>query len=121
MARLLFVRRWTREQIEELLQFLDWIMTLPEELEGTFEARYTEMEKVETMAETMPPLIRRAQARGALNEARELLFQLGRKRLGEPGAEVENHINAIMDRERLRFLCRQILDVETWAELLTAE
>ena len=36
-ARQLFDRHWTREQIEELFQFLDWIMTLPEAFEDRFE------------------------------------------------------------------------------------
>ena len=125
LARLLFVRRWTREQVEELLQFLDWIMTLPEELEGTFEARYTEMENEDTMAETMPPIIRRAQARGerqgALRTSHSLLLRLGRKRLGEPGSSEMSRIATIDDEERLVLLCERVLDVETWEELLKGE
>ena len=137
LARLLFVRRWTREQVEELLQFLDWIMTLPEELEGTFEARYTEMENEDTMAETMPPIIRRAQARGekigeergigigeqrgALNEAQSLLLRLAAKRLGEPSEESQARVATIQDKSRLESLFERVLDVETWEELLEGE
>ena len=128
LARLLFVRRWTREQIEELLQFLDWIMTLPEALENSFEARYTEMEKVETMAETMSPIIRRAQARGieigkkeALIEAQSLLLRLAAKRLGLPSEASRARVEAIQVKSRLDFLCERVFDVETWEELLEGE
>ena len=128
LARILFDRRWTREQIEELLQFLDWIMTLPEELEDSFEARYTEMEKVETMAETMPPIIRRAQARGieiakreALIQAQSLLLRLAAKRLGLPSEASRARVEAIQVKSRLDFLCERVLDVETWEELLEGD
>src|SRR5258708_8375854 len=84
LARMLFDRRWTRQQIEELLQFLDWIMTLPEELEDTFEAGYKDIESEEIMAETMPPLARRAAARAEVSQTRTILMRLERKRLGEP-------------------------------------
>lgn len=127
LARMLFDRRWTREQIEELLQFLDWIMTLPEELEDNFEAGYKDIESEETMAETMPPLARRAlarelareRAREAVSQTLTILMRLGRKRLGEPSGETETQIAAITDRERLEHLCERVYDVETWEELLS--
>jgi hypothetical protein len=64
LARLLFNRRWKRNEVEELLQFIDWIMTLPEELEDRFEKDYEELERRQTMAQTMPPLFKRAHDRG---------------------------------------------------------
>ena len=96
-------------------------MTLPEELEDSFEARYTEMEKVETMAETMPPIIRRAIARGAQNEAQSLLLRLGSKRLGEPSEALQIRVVAIKDKSQLEFLIERIFEVETWEELLANE
>ena len=111
-------------------------MTLPEAFENRFETNYTEMENEHTMAQTMPPLWRRAQARGeaigeqrgqeigaqrgALSEARSLLLGLGRKRLGEPGTAIEAQVEAIEDRERLEYLCLRVYDVESWEELLAA-
>lgn len=129
LARLLFVRKWTRQQIEELLQFIDWIMTLPEELEDNFESSYRAIESEETMAQTMPPLIRRAQARGieigklegAVSEATSLLLRLGRKRLGEPSEQMLEWVAAIQDKERLEQLCERSLDVESWDELPAGE
>src|SRR5690349_21715850 len=40
LARQLFARRWGRREVEELLQFLDWLMSLPEELEDRFVAEW---------------------------------------------------------------------------------
>ncbi len=113
LARLLFNRQWSRKEVEELLQFLDWIMTLPEPEENQFESAYTDMEGITTMKEAMPPLMRRA----AVREARSLLLRIGRKRLGEPGEEYEAWVEAIADRERLAMLCERLLDVESWFEL----
>lgn len=113
LARLLFDRRWSRKEVEELFQFLDWIMTLAPPEEDRFEAAYTEMEDIKTMREAMPPLMRRA----AVREARSLLLRLGRKRLGEPGDALEARIEGISNKERLEALCERLLDVESWTEL----
>jgi hypothetical protein len=71
LGRMLFARSWQRKEIEELMQFLDWIMSLPEALEDRFDTQWQELEREQTMAQTMPPIIRRAQARGeAIGEQR---------------------------------------------------
>ena len=83
------------------------------------------MESEETMKERMPPLWRRAQARGigigeergtnqgieigerqgAMLEAQSLLL-VGRKRLGQPDEGVQTHIATIQERERLEEFVR---------------
>lgn len=121
LARMLFDRRWNRAQIEELFQFIDWIMTLPETLENRFEADYKEMENRDTMAERMPPLYRRERVRGEISEAKSLLLRLGHKRLGPPDETVVARIDAIQKRQRLEELFDRALDVETWAELFESD
>ena len=114
LARMLFHRRWTRLEVEELFQFFDWVLTLPEAEENRFDTDYTEMENEATMAETMPPFMRRA----AVREARLLLLLMGEKRLGEPSEAVRARVEAIQDKRRLERLCLRVLEVETWDDLL---
>jgi hypothetical protein len=42
---MLFARQWQCTEIEELLLFLDWIMSLPEALEDRFAVQWQELER----------------------------------------------------------------------------
>jgi predicted transposase YdaD len=55
---------------------------------------------------------------GALRQTRKLLLQLGRLKLGAPGADVETAIQAIDDLARLERMSARLLNVTTWEELL---
>jgi hypothetical protein len=123
LARMLFERRWNRQEVEELFVFIDWIMSLPEAQEDRFEADYTELEKEQEMAETMPPILKRAEARGeergARAQAQALLIRLAGRRLGAPSEELAARIRQIQDVGRLDRLCERVLDVDTWDEVLS--
>ena len=56
--------------------------------------------------------------KGAIEEAGETLFRLGRKKLGPASEAVEAQITALGDLERLNHLLDRILEVSTWDELL---
>jgi predicted transposase YdaD len=56
----------------------------------------------------------RGEARGHLDEARNNLLSLGRRKLGPPSDDIA----ALNDLARLRALLGQVLDVATWDELL---
>ncbi len=58
--------------------------------------------------------------KGRLEEARQMLLDLGTERLGEPSEDVERAIGRLTDLERLRQLGRRLLHVATWQELLAA-
>ena len=77
------------------------------------------------MAETMPPLIRRAEARGKsigeLAKTKLLLLKFGRKRLGQPSVVVLNLLEAINDVVRADQLCDKLDSVESWEELFAGE
>jgi predicted transposase YdaD len=60
----------------------------------------------------------RGLAKGKIEDAREVLLHLGRKKLGPPGEKVEAEITALADLDRLHDLIDRILDVSTWDELL---
>jgi predicted transposase YdaD len=55
---------------------------------------------------------------GRLEEARQLLLRLGRKRFGAPDAEIEAAVQAIDDLERLESLMERVIEVASWQELL---
>jgi predicted transposase YdaD len=57
---------------------------------------------------------------GRLEEARQLLLRLGRKRLGQPDAEVEASVQAISELERLESLIERVIEVASWRDLLQA-
>jgi hypothetical protein len=58
--------------------------------------------------------------KGRLEEARQMLLELGGQRLGEPRDEVQATVRRIGDLDRLRRLNRRLLHVATWEELLVA-
>ncbi len=57
-------------------------------------------------------------AEGRSDEARRLMLRLGRKRFGEPAADLAAQLQAIADVERLERLSERLLDAASWSELL---
>ncbi len=62
----------------------------------------------------------KGRAEGRAEEAREAVFRLGGKKLGQPSAQVRSKVDAIDDLDRLNTLLERILDVSSWDELLAA-
>ncbi len=63
--------------------------------------------------------IERGIERGRTKTLRDVISSQGRKRFGEPSAEVQKTLQAMTDAGRLQVLSDRILDVNTWEELLT--
>jgi hypothetical protein len=60
-------------------------------------------------------------AKGALEEARKLLLQLGQDRFGrEAPADILARVEAIQDLLQLEQLTRRVLPSQSWEELLPA-
>ena len=59
-------------------------------------------------------------AKGRDEEARRILLDLGRRKLGQPDESVIARIAGLTDLEFLNLLINRILDASTWAELLDA-
>jgi len=57
---------------------------------------------------------------GALHEARSVLQRIGSRRLGQPSEKALETLIGISDLQRLNQLIDRVLDVETWAELLSS-
>ena len=64
-------------------------------------------------------ILRKGEARGAIEEARKTLLRQGRKKLGPAGEHVEAEINAMADLDHLHDLIDRILEVSTWDDLLS--
>jgi predicted transposase YdaD len=58
------------------------------------------------------------EARGRAEEARRLLLRLGQKQFGPPDEAIQAAVQANTEVERLEDLAEQLLDVESWQELL---
>jgi predicted transposase YdaD len=56
---------------------------------------------------------------GRIEEARQAVLQVGRKKLDHPNEEVRKRIAAIDNVDRLNALLERILDVSSWDELLS--
>lgn len=67
---------------------------------------------------TYQVILAEGRVEGRIEEARDMLLRLGRKRLGQPDERVQATIQAITSRERLEELSERLLDVTTWQELL---
>ena len=57
-------------------------------------------------------------AEGAVDEARNTLLRLGRKKLGEPDERLLAQLADLGDLERLKLLLDGLLDAEHWEDLL---
>jgi predicted transposase YdaD len=55
---------------------------------------------------------------GAIRATKDLIFRLGRKRLGELSSAQLEQVEALQDKERLEALAERLLEAETWQELL---
>ena len=62
----------------------------------------------------------RGRAEGLVEEARQILLGLGRKKLGEPREQVLSRIATVRDLDQLNRMLDRILDASTWEELLAA-
>jgi predicted transposase YdaD len=67
---------------------------------------------------TYQAILRRGEERGAARSLRETILRQGRRKFGEPSAELVQTLEGIANRERLQQLTDRILDAASWQELL---
>lgn len=56
-------------------------------------------------------------AEGKLQEGRELILRLGKKRFGEPGAEIVDAVNRLTDPLEIEPLLDRLLEASGWRDL----
>ena len=65
-------------------------------------------------------ILKKGEASGRAEEAREILIFLGSRRFGRPNPQVEAQIAALSDRDRLHELVARVHTVGNWDELLNS-
>jgi hypothetical protein len=101
-ADVLMGMRYRRQSVNQLLQGVHGMKYLGMKIHGIEES------------DTYQAIVEEGELKATLRD----LFNLGRRRFGEPSAEVEEALRGITDPERLARLVDALLNVSTWDELL---
>ena len=115
LTRMLYERGYSREGVLGLYRFIDWIISLPEDLE---EAYHEEIIKEEE-AKRMPYITtaeRIGMRKGMLEEAREMVLEALEERVGVVSPDISERIRGMEDREVLRRLLRLAVRVGSLEE-----
>jgi hypothetical protein len=125
-------------EIGQLCHDFDWLLALPEPLSRRYHGEMVRFEEEKEMphlttSERIGRQIGRkigmkigqeigkeiGEKQGSMEASRAVLVSLGRKRFGEPDADLLARLQAIESTERLQQLALRVLDVESWQELLS--
>ena len=120
----LYKRGYSREDIIKLFSFIDWIMSLPDELEANFLEeiyRYEEEYKMPyiTSAERMgiQKGLQQGLQKGLLQEAREMVLDAFDAKFGSIPSHVHEKVDAMTDREKLKQILRTVIRAESLEEV----
>ena len=123
LTRRLYEQGYEREDVINLFRFIDWVMSLPQELEQDFWREVIQLQEERRM-----PYITSIERIGiqkgieqSLQQMRQILWEsieLGlRLKFGDEGLEILPEISEIQDVEQLRAIHRGLLTVNTLSEL----
>ncbi|MDY6902844.1 MAG: cytosolic protein [Cyanobacteriota bacterium] len=112
LVRRLYEKEFSREQVLNLLAFLDWMLTLPFELEAEFRQDLEQLEQEQGMQyiTSFERIARREELLGAIELGLELKF-------GNEGLALMQEISVLDDIERLRAIKSGIKTVSSVSEL----
>ncbi|MCC5899955.1 MAG: hypothetical protein JJU32_18815 [Phormidium sp. BM_Day4_Bin.17] len=119
VTKSLYRRGYSRQNILELFRLVNWIMTLPEELESSFNTEIAAFEEAEKMP-YITPLERFAQKAGVLTRGREDILDILETRFGPVPSSVSDRINAIDDATELKTLLIQAVTIASLEDFETA-
>jgi hypothetical protein len=118
LVRSLYERGYDREDIQKLFRLIDWMMTLPEELQHRFERQVVEYEEDRRM-----PILSRMELRGLergnVQMAQENILEILEVRFGEVSASIRETIASIRDIPRLKQLLREAIAIPSLADFET--
>ncbi|MDQ1327143.1 MAG: hypothetical protein QG641_423, partial [Candidatus Poribacteria bacterium] len=118
LAKRLYERGYEREDIIQLLKFIDWIMYLPEELNKSFWQEIHEYEEENLMPYVLS-IERTALQEGMQQEVRRLLLQILKIKFETISVNLIERVNSIADTDTLEILhhhavlCNSIEDFES--------
>lgn len=122
MIRALYERRFSREDVLELFRFIDWMMTLPDELDQRFDIerrRYEEAQHVPYITGIERRGILQGIQQGVLQELRESILEFLDARY-EPTPDLAEKVRQISDPETLRRLRRVAFTATSLEEFRSA-
>ena len=123
LAQMLYRRGYNRRDVLELFRFIDWILTLPGELEQQFRVELAQFE-AEVKMEYVTSVERLAKEEGREEGMREMLIDLLQARFEVLAPELIEKINQIEDSDRLKALHRAaltIMSLPAFEQLLAEE
>ena len=115
LVRRLFERGYDQDDIRKLFRLVDWMMTLPDELQRRFEEQLTRYQE----ERQMPLLSRmelRAMQKGILQNARKSVLEVLEIRFEVVPPELIEAINEIEDTSVLKQLLRQAIALDSLEE-----
>ena len=123
LVRMLYERGYGKGDILELFRFIDWVLTLPEELEEDFSRAVEDYEEVVKMP-YVTSVERVGMKRGSVLRSREAVLDVLAARFGEIPAALVSAINAMDDQPKLKRLHKQAVLIpspEAFQRLLEAD
>ncbi|MEL6166273.1 MAG: transposase [Cyanobacteria bacterium J06628_3] len=124
LVRMLFEKGYSREEIIGLFRFIDWLMSLPEELAADFKAELKREEEAGRMR-YVTSIERLAKQEGIeegkVENARESVIEVLEARFGKIPSDALESINCINDISVLKSLLRDattISSMEAFVELV---
>jgi len=112
LAQMLYRRGYSRRDVLELFRFIDWILTLPSELEQQFRVELAQFE-AEVKMEYVTSVERLARQEGI----REMLLDVLETRFGIIPEGILTQIEKIEDTDMLKTLHRQAVTAESLTEI----
>ncbi|NER97740.1 MAG: DUF494 family protein [Symploca sp. SIO1B1] len=106
LVRRLLEKGYDQEDIRKLFRAIDWMMTLPEELQQSFEEQLNRYQQERQM-----PLLSNMEIRGIRQSTRESLLEVLTVRFEVVPPEVMEAINQIKDISVLKQLHRQAITI----------
>lgn len=116
LVRRLFERGYDRYDIRKLFRLVDWMMTLPDELQQSFEEqvrRYQEERQMPLLSRMELRAMQEGIVQGALQNARESVVEVLEIRFEVVPPELIEAINEIDDTSFLKELHRQAIALDS--------
>ncbi len=110
IAKSLYQRGYSRQDILELFRLIDWMMTLPESIESEFKQEIRNFEE-DLQMPYVTSVERLARQEGVLQQKREDVIEVLEVRFEELPNELIQKINQIEDLELLKTLHRQAITI----------
>lgn len=115
IAKSLYQRGYSRQDILELFRLIDWMMSLPESVESDFKEEIRRFEE-DLQMPYITSIERLARQEGVLQKGREDVIEVLEVRFSELPLDLVESINQIEDLELLKTLHRQAITIGSLAE-----